>query len=393
MRILHLTSFVQGGAGQALTELALGQRRTGHTVAVVTSNTPAATGANIPELLARLALGGVDVHLVDSLAARQTGPNADVVQFVHDQLGTAAAFDVLHTHGTVPSVIAIAASRKVTTRVPILQTTHEWRVGRGHGAPRSYDLEVMNLVDRAVVPTWSVADHFASHGVVRRQLAVVPYGVRTEPPSGPGDGLASDMRDWRTAGGAVLCYVGAPGSTHDERLLQHALPHIDPQLKLLCVLFGVAPAGWASEPTAGVRVVGPAVPIRSARTSTTPTSSCLPSATGRATGRIDLSPEGQDEEVGVVEVLADRMGATGHHDADTSGRLAGPTGGRRRRRARTAASTADRCAAARAGAAARRASSQEHRRSTAPRRRRSRQSRMSEANPSPGPDGGSVRTP
>ena len=41
VRILHLTSFVQGGAGQALTELALGQRRTGHAVSVVTSDTPA----------------------------------------------------------------------------------------------------------------------------------------------------------------------------------------------------------------------------------------------------------------------------------------------------------------------------------------------------------------
>jgi glycosyltransferase involved in cell wall biosynthesis len=264
VRILHLTSFVQGGAGQALTELALGQQRTGHAVSVVTSDSPGATGANVPELLARLALGGVDVHLVDSLAARQTGPNADVVQFVHDHLGTASAFDVLHTHGTVPSVIAIAASRKVTNRVPILQTTHEWRVGRGHGAPRAYDLEVMNLVDRAVVPTWSVADHFASHGVVRRQLAVVPYGVRTEPPAGAGDTLESDMRDWRAAGGAVLCYVAARDSVHDDRLLQQALPYLDPRLQLLCVLFGGSRIDWAAEPTPGVRVlVAPGVrPVR-----------------------------------------------------------------------------------------------------------------------------------
>ncbi|MGE0362197.1 MAG: glycosyltransferase family 4 protein [Vicinamibacterales bacterium] len=264
MRILHLTSFVQGGAGQALTELALGQRRAGHAVSIVTSSTAAPSGANVPELLARLALGGVEVHLVDSLAARQTGPNADVVQFIHDQLGTAASFDVLHTHGTVPSVIAIAASRKVTSRVPILQTTHEWRVGRAHAAPRSYDLEVMNLVDRAVVPTWSVADHFAAHGVVRRQLAVVPYGVRTEPPTAPGDALQGDMHDWRAAGGAVLCYVGAPGSTHDERLLSQALPFIDPGLKLLCVLFGPSsvPAGMLETDAVRVIAAGAGRPVR-----------------------------------------------------------------------------------------------------------------------------------
>jgi glycosyltransferase involved in cell wall biosynthesis len=256
VRILHLTSFVHGGPGRALTDLALGQRRTGHAVTVVTSDTPAGGSANVPELLAELALGGVDVHLVDSLAARQTGPNADVVQFIHDQLGTAAAFDVLHTHGTVPSVIAIAASRKVTARVPILQTTHEWRVARSHAAPRPYDLEVMNLVDRAVVPTWTVADHFAAHGVVRRQLAVVPYGVRADAPPGPGDELDAELQAWRGSGGTVLCYVGAAGSTHDERLLLQALPWVDASVRLLCLLFGMTgpTAERAAQAAPAVRV-------------------------------------------------------------------------------------------------------------------------------------------
>jgi glycosyltransferase involved in cell wall biosynthesis len=148
--------------------------------------------------------------------------------------------------------------------VPILQTTHEWRVGRGHRPPRPYDLEVMNLVDRAVVPTWSVADHFASHGVVRRQLAVVPYGVRTEPPASTGDAIESDMRDWRAAGGAVLCYVAAGSSMHDDRLLQQALPHIDAELKLLCVLFGSSRNDWEAEPAPGVRLMraAEALPLR-----------------------------------------------------------------------------------------------------------------------------------
>ena len=241
MRILHLTSFIHGAAGRAATELAIGQRRTGHHVTLVTSKTAVNGVANHAGLLARLMLGGVAVHLVDSLAARQTAPNADVVQFIHEQLGTAAAFDVLHTHGTVPSVSAIAASRKVTARVPILQTTHEWSVTRPTTGRQSYDLEVMNLVDRAVVPTWAVADHFAMRGVVRRQMAVVPYGVYHEPSEQASDRLDTEMREWRERGGVVLGYVAAPGS-HDQRLLMNALPFVNPTLQVLCVLFGVAPS-------------------------------------------------------------------------------------------------------------------------------------------------------
>ncbi len=267
MRILHLAAFVHGAAGQAATELALGQQRVGHRLTLVASKSPHGGRTNDPALLSRLNAGGVEVHLVDSLAARQTVPNADVVQFIHDHLGTAAAFDVLHTHGTVPSVIAIAAARKVTSRVPILQTTHEWSVTRPTTGRQSYDLEVMNLVDRAVVPSWTVADHFAMRGVVRRQIAVVPYGVTHEPPELAGDLLDHEMRTWRELGGLVLCYVTAPGSSHDQRLLMNALPFLHPAPRVLCVVFGAAPLvampsdGPPEAPTR-VRFAGLDAPVR-----------------------------------------------------------------------------------------------------------------------------------
>lgn len=259
--------FVSGAAGQAVTELAIGQRRAGHQVALVASKTPVAGVRNHPALIARLTEAGVGVHEVDALATRQTGPNADVVQFIHDHLGTAAAFDVLHTHGTVPSVIAIAAARKVTARVPILQTTHEWTVSRPTPGRQAYDLEVMNLVDRAVVPTWAVAEHFVSRGVVRRQLAVVPYGIPPSPPPATGDSLEREMTAWRDNGGVVLCYSAATATSHDQRVLCNALPHVDSRYRMLCVVFGLTEAQMAAAvfPTDGpvtVRMAALHAPLR-----------------------------------------------------------------------------------------------------------------------------------
>ena len=259
-------AFVSGAAGKAVAELAVGQKRAGHHVTVVTSKTPAGGEMNQGVLMRKLSDGGVFVHAVDSLASRQTAPNADVVQFIHDHLGTAAAFDVLHTHGTVPSVIAIAAARRVTARVPILQTSHEWTVSRPGGGRQAYDLEVMNLVDRAVVPTWSVAEHFVSRGVVRRQLAVVPYGVLPDPPPSSGDMLEREMHAWRAAGGLVLCYVSATTTSHDQRLLLNALPFVDARLKILCVFFGGqesrVTAPWPTDGPVTVRVAPQEAAVR-----------------------------------------------------------------------------------------------------------------------------------
>jgi glycosyltransferase involved in cell wall biosynthesis len=238
-------AFVSGAAGRAASALAVGQKRGGHQVTVVTSRAREGVGDNDRALLATLVDHGIDVHTIDTLAVRQTAANADVVQFVHDQLGTAAAFDVLHTHGTVPSVIAIAAARRITSRVPILQTTHAWTVSRSAPGRQAYDLEVMNLVDRAVVPTWTVADYFATRGVVRRQLAVVPYGVPADPPPPSDDTLYRVMEAWREAGGLVLCYVSATTTSHDLRLLANSLPAVDPALRMLCVVFGQPQKGPA----------------------------------------------------------------------------------------------------------------------------------------------------
>lgn len=259
-------AFVSGAAGRTVSDLAVGQKRAGHTVVVVTSAARAGVGDNSPALVEKMAQHGIGVHQVDTLAVRQTVPNADVVQFIHERLGTAAAFDVLHTHGTVPSVIAIAAARKVSVKVPILQTTHEWTVSRSTPGRQAYDLEVMNLVDRAVVPTWAVAEHFASRGVVRRQLAVVPYGVVADPPPPPGDPLFQEMRAWREQGGLVLCCVSATTSSHDTRLLANALPFIDGKLRILCVVFGgpqsrTTPLAPSDGPVR-VRVAPPAASVR-----------------------------------------------------------------------------------------------------------------------------------
>jgi glycosyltransferase involved in cell wall biosynthesis len=265
VRILHLTGFVTGASGRAVTELAIGQKRAGHHVAVVTSKQPSVGLSNDETLVGALHAAAIDVHAVDSLATRQTGPNADVVQFIHERLGTAAAFDVLHTHGTVPSVIAIAAARKTTSRVPILQTTHEWTVSRSAAGRQAYDLEVMNLVDRAVVPTWTVADYFVSRGVVRRQLAVVPYGIQPDPPPSSPDALALEMEAWRKTGGVVLCYVSANTTSSDHRLLANALPFVDARHRLLCVVFGGPDSSAVTFPSDGpvrVRLAPPSAAVR-----------------------------------------------------------------------------------------------------------------------------------
>ena len=125
MRVLHLTTFLQGGAGAAVRELAIRQRAAGHAVAVVTTKTGIAPYGNNPEHVHALASAGVDVCAVDSLFRRDYAANLNVVRFIQQRLGP-APFDIMHAHAAVASVAAIVAASGTPARV--LQTVHRWGV-------------------------------------------------------------------------------------------------------------------------------------------------------------------------------------------------------------------------------------------------------------------------
>ena len=82
MRILHLATFLQGGAGRVVVDLVTAQRDAGHDVSVVISNTgvDAPGCANNESYLAELARAGVGVQRVDSMFSRDQGENMAVVR-------------------------------------------------------------------------------------------------------------------------------------------------------------------------------------------------------------------------------------------------------------------------------------------------------------------------
>ena len=65
MRILHLATFLQGGAGRVIVDLALQQHAAGDDITVVTSNTGAPGYGNYPAYVSELAGAGVRLQQVE----------------------------------------------------------------------------------------------------------------------------------------------------------------------------------------------------------------------------------------------------------------------------------------------------------------------------------------
>ncbi len=236
MNILHLTTFLQGGAGLAIAELAGAQRQAGHAVTVVTSATGVPGYGNYPGHLEDLSRTGVPVHLVDSSFARDTAANQHVIEFLTAAMAH-RPYDLIHAHAAVPSQIGLAVARIAGGGLPVIQTMHGWGIAKTP-AQQEHDIAVMNLVDRVVVPAKTSAELLTRLGVQPSRIAIVPYGVRRgrPQPTDVADGVMAEMREWRRGGGTIACCIGTLGERKNQRLLVEALAGLDG--RVLCVFIG-----------------------------------------------------------------------------------------------------------------------------------------------------------
>lgn len=240
MRILHLTTFLQGGAGLAITSLAASQACEGHDVTVVTSRTEVPGYGNYPAYLETLIDSRVRLRQVDSLFDRRPEAHAPVERCI-DELGGAGAFDVLHAHAAVPGALARDAVSRAGRRVPVLQTMHGWGTAKD-ASQTAHDVQVMNTVDRLVVPARTSAALLQSLGVEPRHIAVVPYGVAPAPPAGETDAHIQRMHQWRRRGALVACCIGTVCERKNQMLLVEALALVPPELQVQAVFVGDGPA-------------------------------------------------------------------------------------------------------------------------------------------------------
>src|SRR4051812_14862170 len=179
MRILHLTTFLQGGAGLVIAELACAQQRQGHRVTVVTSRTSVPGYGNYAGHIEALWQGGVDVYRVDSLFSRERELNDAVARFIDSDLRGIKSYDVVHAHAAVPARIALDLGAALARRPPVVQTMHGWGMAK---CPEheQHDVQVLGEVDGLVVPARTSARLLGTLGVAR-PVSVIPYGVAPAP--------------------------------------------------------------------------------------------------------------------------------------------------------------------------------------------------------------------
>ena len=219
--ILHLTTFLQGGAGRAIADLACAQHAGGHRVTVVASTTARGEFANYPEYLQTLRRAGVTVHTWDSLFTRDLALNMRVVAHLRGNVPL-QRIDVVHAHAAVPAFIGRLFIRDAgPRRVGLVQTQHGWGVNKTT-AQAAFDLAVLHDVDAAIVTSQATADLLAATGA-RSSFEIIPCGLPSNDCAEPPPDAVKVLEPLRGRGARLIGCIGSVMANKNQRLLIDAL--------------------------------------------------------------------------------------------------------------------------------------------------------------------------
>lgn len=220
MQVLHVTTFLQGGAGRIIVSLAIAQRRAGHDVRVIADAGGEPGYMTYPEYVTALDAAGVPLLRVRSTFKRDPALTRSAAHQLR-QLAAAWRPDVVHAHAAMPAVVARAAGlcgQPGTAR--LVQTMHGWGVAKTP-AQAAHDLAVLAAADALVTPSRAARDGLVAAGLRRRDVHVIPYGIEPAAAGAPDPNDVALLRT-RAAGPVVLC-IGTIGDRKNQRLLVDAL--------------------------------------------------------------------------------------------------------------------------------------------------------------------------
>jgi glycosyltransferase involved in cell wall biosynthesis len=233
--VLHLTTFLQGGAGRAITALACAQQRSGRPVTVVTSRTGVPGYGNYSEYLDGLIAGGVTLHCCDSLFNRDEPLNRRVLSFLLERLPL-DELDVIHAHAATPATIGRWLAAASPRPIPVVQTQHGWGTSKSP-EQASADIVILGTLDRIVATSNATRDLLVSFGIKSRTIEVIPCGLPSAAAAPCPSEALQLVASLRRGGGAVIGCIGSVTENKNQRLVVDALCRL-PDLDVAAVFIG-----------------------------------------------------------------------------------------------------------------------------------------------------------
>lgn len=224
MNILHITTFLQGGAGRILKDLAVRQSEAGHNVTVAVSEKEEAGYENYKEYIDELNNHGIEICKLDSTFKRDIYKNINAVSKVNSIIVN-KNINIIHSHAAVPSMAAMTAKANVKRYIPIIQTMHGWGTNKNQ-LQEKMDISILNLVDKVVTVSNADKKLLETKGVNKNKIEAIYNGLEQNMSDYIlDDNIADNIQSFKQNSILLGC-IGTVCSRKNQEIIIEALKYL-----------------------------------------------------------------------------------------------------------------------------------------------------------------------
>lgn len=170
MNILHIATFLQGGAGRIITTIMIEEKKRGNDVFLICTDTEEAGYCSYPEYLELLRENDIKVIKVDSTFKRDIYLNFIAVQLAK-KIIIKYQIDIIHTYAAVPSLIGLIA-RSGIKKIPIIQNMFGWGTNKTK-EQENMDITIMSSIERIVTDSNSSKELLIHKGIDHNKIKII----------------------------------------------------------------------------------------------------------------------------------------------------------------------------------------------------------------------------
>ncbi len=236
LNILHITTFLQGGAGRILTDLALAQRSNKNRVYVLSSKTAESGYCSYEEYVKKLRNNNIPLFEVDSSFKRDLNLNLHFAQKAREIIND-YNIDLIHAHAAVPALTGLIARSGFKRYIPVIQTMHGWGTNK-KPEHEKMDVIIMNGLDQVIAVSQSDKRLLIEKGVQKEKIKVIYNGITSEKKDEVDPAVEAELLEYKNKGYKIIGCIGTLCVRKNQQLLLDAIKVLRKEYNLFCVFIG-----------------------------------------------------------------------------------------------------------------------------------------------------------
>ncbi len=221
-----------------MVDLAKGALAKGHEVTIACTKQSVDGYGNYTEHIKNLKDLRVPVVFLNSTFSRDQKKNLRAAETLQSEIVNNCP-DLIHSHSSIPSLVAMKATSEIENKIPIIQTMHGWGIYKTK-EQEAQDISILKRVDHVVSISKSSENLLIRKGLSNSRRSVIYNGL----PSAPA--IETDSNDehillinsLKEEGKKIIGVVGTIDSRKNQSLVMDALSKVPQKVKINAFFIG-----------------------------------------------------------------------------------------------------------------------------------------------------------